>query len=93
MPNDASVLLGHIQVQTSSARGFTPEEIAERALNRILYIGEKTHPAIRDQAQAFQENIRQVLVFYLKEAIKSEHTTLANKFVEAGHPELVKFLD
>jgi len=32
-------------------------------------------------------------VFYMKEAIKSNHTTLALKFRKAGHPEFVKLLD
>jgi hypothetical protein len=93
MLNEASVLLGQVKVQTTCGRGFNAEEIAERALDRIIYVGEKTHPAILDQAYAFRENIRKVLVFYLKEAVKAEHTTLANKFLEAGHPELIKFLD
>jgi hypothetical protein len=89
----ASALLGNIKVETTVDRGFTPEELAERALNRIIHVGDQTHPAIRDQAQAFKEHIRGVLVFYMKEAIKSEHTTLAHKFREAGHPELTKLLD
>jgi len=33
------------------------------------------------------------LVFYMKEAIKSHHTTLAIKFRKAGHPEFIKLLD
>ena len=93
MTSPISAILGGIQVQTTVDRGFTPEELAERALDKIIYIGDQTHPAIRDQAQAFKDHIRGVLVFYMKEAVKSEHTTLANKFREAGHPELIKFLD
>ena len=48
---------------------------------------------IRDQAEVFKDQIRQVLVFYMKEAIKSHHTTLAIKFRKAGHPEFIKLLD
>jgi len=58
-----------------------------------MYVGENAHPAIREQAQAFQDHIRQVLVFYMKEAIKSDRTTLANILTNAGHPELVKLLE
>ena len=90
---EAGVLLGGVQVHTSSGRGFTPEEVAERALDKIIYIGDNSHPAIRDQAQAFRENIRQVLVFYMKEAIQSDRTTIAARLREAGHPELVRILD
>jgi hypothetical protein len=92
--NEVSVLLGGgVTVLTTEGRGFTPEEIAERALDRIIYVGSQTHPAIRDQAEAFKENIRTVLVHYMREAVRSHHVTLANKFKRAGHPEFIKLLD
>lgn len=84
---------GDVVVHTTNNRGFTPEEIAERALDKIIYVGSSSHPAIRDQAEAFRENIRHVLVFYLKEAVKSDRTTLANRLREAGHPELTTILN
>lgn len=86
------VLLGGVTVQTSSGRGFTPEEIAERALDKIISVGDDSHPVVRDQALAFRERIRHVLVFYMKEAVQSERTTIANRLREAGHPELVNLL-
>jgi hypothetical protein len=85
--------LGSIMVHTVSHRGFTPEELAEQALNKIIYVGDQSHPAIREQAQAFQTHIREVLVFYMNRAIESRNTTLANRFTEAGHPELIKLLE
>ena len=93
--SEVAFLLGgnNVKVLTTSGRGFTPEEVAERALDRIIYVGSQTHPAIRDQAEAFKDQIRSVLVFYMREAIKSHHTTLANKFRKAGHPEFIKLLD
>jgi hypothetical protein len=87
-----AILDGNIIVQSTSGRGFTPEEIAERALDKIIYIGKETHPAIRDQAEAFKEHIRAVLVFYMKEAIQSDRTTVANRLTEAGHHELTNLL-
>jgi hypothetical protein len=85
--------VGSVVVHTTQGRGFTPEEIAERALDKIIYVGSQTHPAIREQAEAFKDNIRQVLVYYMHEAIRSHHVTLTNKFNKAGHPELVPILD
>jgi len=32
-------------------------------------------------------------VFYMKRAIESNNTTLANRLREAGHPELVTLLE
>ena len=85
--------LGQLEVRTTNGRGFTPEELAEGALNRILYVGENVHPVIRDQAVVFKEHIRQVLLHYMKEAVKSDRTTLANNLKAAGHPELTKLLE
>lgn len=93
MSNVGHTGVGVFKVETADHRGWTPEELAERALDRIIYVGGNSHPAIREQAEAFRSNIRAVLVHYLKEAVQSERTTLAAKFQEAGHPELVKLLD
>jgi hypothetical protein len=50
-------------------------------------------PLIRDQAEAFKSYIRQVLVKYLKQAVTSDRTTLANKLRQAGHSDLIKILE
>ena len=86
------VLLGEIVATSVSGRGFTPEELAEQALDKIVYIGSNSHPVIRDQAEAFRNQIRGVLVRYMKQAVASNHTTLANRLRDAGHPELIKIL-
>jgi hypothetical protein len=87
------LLGGSVVVMTTNNRGFSPEEVAERALDKIIYVGSSSHPAIRDQAEAFRENIRKILVLYMNEAIKSDRTTIAARLREAGHPELVKLLN
>jgi len=85
--------VGNVMVMATEGRGFTPEEVAERALDKIIYVGSQTHPAIRDQAEAFKDNIRQVLIHYMHEAVRSHNVTLVNKFNQAGHPELIPILD
>lgn len=85
--------IGTLLVQTSEGRGFTPEEVAERALDKIMYVGENAPPVIKDQALAFRDQLRGVLVYYMHEAVKSDRTTLALKLKQAGHPELVQLLD
>lgn len=92
--SEIGILLGgSVMVHTTNNRGFTPEEIAERALDKIISVGSQSHPAIRDQAEAFRNQIREVLVFYMKEAVKSDRTTMAVKLRDAGHPELIKLLN
>ena len=75
----------NFEVNTTSGRGHTPEELADRALDKIMYVSKDANPLIRDQAEAFRGHIRQVLVKYLKQAVTSDRTTLANKLREAGH--------
>jgi hypothetical protein len=88
-----STTIGNVMVMTTEGRGFTPEEIAERALDKIIYVGSEAHPAIRDQAEAFKNSIRQVLVHYMHEAVRSHNVTLVSKFKQAGYPELTAILD
>lgn len=82
-----------VEVHTTQYRGHTPEEIANFALEKIMYVSKDANPLIREQAEAFKEHIRAVLVQYLKQAVKSDRTTLANKLREAGHSELIKLLE
>jgi len=82
-----------VEVHTTQYRGHTPEEIANFALEKIMYVSKDANPLIREQAEAFKEHIRAVLVQYLKQAVKSDRTTLANRLREAGHSELIKLLE
>ena len=82
-----------IKVFTKDHGGFSPDELADRALDRIIQVGDNSHPLVREQALAFREHIRAVLVFYMNEAVKFDRVTLAYKLREAGHPELIKLLD
>ena len=92
--NSTSVLLGGgVKVMTTSNRGFNPEEVADRALDKIIAVGSDSHPAVRAQAAAFKKDIRKVLVQYMKEMVRSHNTTLAHRFREMGYPELIKLLE
>ena len=92
--NSTSVLLGGgVKVMTTSTRGFNPEEVADRALDKIIAVGSDSHPAVRAQAEAFKKDIRKVLVQYMKEMVRSHNTTLAHRFRDMGYPELIKLLE
>lgn len=89
----SDIFNGDIKVYSTVNRGFTPEEIAERAIDKIIFVGKDSHPLVRDQAEAYKNHIKSVVLFYLKEAVKSDRTTLANRLRDAGHPELIKLLE
>jgi hypothetical protein len=89
---NAGLDLGGVKVFTTDNRGFTAEEIAERAIDKIIYVGDKSHPVIAEQARAFKEHIKHVLVQYLREAQESERITICAKLSQAGHPEIAKLI-
>lgn len=86
------VPVGNAFVQTTQSRGWTVEELAARAADKIIYVGDHSHPAVQAQARAFKENVKQVVAFYLQEAVEQDRATIAFKLREAGHPDLVHLL-
>ena len=93
MQISGGALLGSIAAMGVSGRGFTPEELAGNALDRIIAISATADPVIRQQAEAFREHIRAVLVSYGNQCVKSNHTTISNRLRNAGHSELTKLLE
>ena len=85
---ETSALLGGIKVYTTDGRGFTPEEIAERALDKIIYVGNKSDSVIRDQALVYKSHIKRILEFYLKEAGDCYKITLTAELERQGQPEM-----
>ena len=77
-----------VSVQTTQNRGFTPDEVAERCVDKLISVADTAHPAIRDQARAFKAQMEKVVAFYMREAIRSDRTTVYNALIDAGHPEL-----
>lgn len=92
MSAQTNIEMGNVSVVTTSGRGFTPQEVAERALDKIIYVSEAAAGPIRDQALAYREALRKVLVHYMEEAVRSDRTTVSNILIQAGHPELVNLL-
>jgi len=92
--DQAEIIQGvDFDVITTSGEGHSPEQVAEMALAKIIYVAKDANPLIREQAEAYKQNIRHVLVQYMKKAIKSNHTTIANKLRDAGHSDLIKLLE
>ena len=82
--------IGTVGVETTSHRGFTPEEVAERCLDWIVSVSDTAHLTVKQQALAYRGQIRSVLLHYMKEAIKSDRTTIYNALIEAGQKDLAE---
>jgi hypothetical protein len=79
-----------VDVVTTENRGFTPDEVAERCVDKLISVSDTAHPAIRDQANAYKKHMEKVVAFYMREAIRSDRTTVYNAIKDAGHPELAE---
>lgn len=88
----APILLNKVTVATTDGRGHTPEELAQRMVDKIISVGNNSHPVVRDQAIAFQGAVKNIAVIYLKEAVNQHNATIANRLRKAGHPDLVHLL-
>lgn len=86
------VLVGGVSVETTDRRGWSVDELAQRAADKIIYVGDQSHPAVQAQARAFKESVKHVVAFYLKEAVEQDRVTIANRLREAGYPDLVQLL-
>lgn len=92
MSVQSPAVVGVVQVETTNNRGWSVEELAMRAADKIIYVGDQSHPAVREQARAFKDNVRAVVLFYLQEAVQQDRLTVANRLRESGHPDLVHLL-
>ena len=79
-------------MRTTHERGFTVEEIAEDLLNKLLFISSEAHPAIREQAMAFKDRIRPAIIHYMKQAVRSDRTTLAAQLGKQGHYDMAEII-
>jgi thioredoxin-like negative regulator of GroEL len=75
----ASSEIGNVFVQTTHHRGFTTEEIAERAANKLLQVETK-------------EALMQVLIKYLREAQESERNEMRKKLLQVGHKDAANYI-
>ena len=84
--------LGDVVVKTAERRGLSPEELAERAVEQIVSVSSSVDPMVRQQAEAFRNRIYHVVLGIIKQAIKSDRTTLINEFIQQGHSDVADIL-
>ena len=88
MFNTGATGLGPVSVMTSNEGGLSNDQISEMATNKIVYVSEDSPEEIRLQAEAFRENVRNLLQFYVELARREERATICSKIREAGQHQL-----
>jgi hypothetical protein len=81
-----------VDVKTTNHRGFTPQELAEDCVKKIIYVSENVDPVLKDQAKAYSIDIEKIIAHYMKQAISSDRTTVYNAIMDAGHPDLAELI-
>ena len=81
-----------VNVITTENRGFTPEEIAARAVEKIVSISANADPMVKAQAEAFKSRVYHVIVLACKDAINSDRTTMCNLLTKQGHKDMADIL-
>ena len=87
MFNPLGTDVGNVMVHTTQNRGHSAEELTEMALDKIIFVGKEAPEPLREQALAYRDNIRSVLLFYMRQAMLSERTTMAAEMAVA-HKEM-----
>lgn len=91
-PDPLGALLGSLEVVTTVNGGHKPEFWAERACAKIMDIADTAPMPIREQAIAFKQRMEQVILYYMRQAIASDRTTVVHIVNEAGQDQLAEHL-
>ncbi len=85
-------VVNDVNVHTTHNRGFSPEEIAARAVEKIVSVSEGASPEVKAQADAFKSRVYHVIVLACKDAINSDRTTMFNLLTKQGHKDMADIL-
>ena len=89
---DSETEVGNLNVTTTNNRGHTVEEVAEMATNRLVSISDTAPAPIRAQAHAFKEVCKQVVTYYMNEAVKNHVCTICNELEKQGQKDLANII-
>ena len=84
--------LGQVEVVTTNNTGLGVDHWADRATDHIISVSADAPPAIREQAEAFKENVRSVMTYYIKQAILSERTSICGTLSSQGHNDIAEII-
>ena len=90
--NDSFIKLGQIGVHTTQNKGHDPEFWAEQATKKICEVSMDAPEHVKQQALAFQNQVYTVILYSIKNAIKSQNTTYSNLLKKQGHGDMAKIL-
>ena len=89
---ESNLTVGNLGIKTTHHRGHTIEEVTNMATDKIVSISDTAPAPIRAQAHAFREACKQVVAYYMAEAIKNHMCTICNQLEQQGHKDLANII-
>ena len=89
---DIKSTIGDVTVQTTNNKGLSPEYWTQRIIERLISISDNAEPEVKAQAQAFKDDMTQVILLYLKQAIASDRATVAGLLQKQGHKDMADII-
>ena len=84
--------VGNVNVVTSDNGGHSNEQLTELALDKLISVSDKAHPAIQAQARAFKDNAAKVIYHYITLARREERATIVQVLASNGHKDLAEII-
>jgi hypothetical protein len=84
--------IGSVSVATSDNGGLSDEQIAQIVLDKICIVSNTAPEPIRQQAFAYKENIRKILLDYVALAKKEERASIVNILEKNGGNDLANLI-
>ena len=79
-------------VSTTDNRGHDVEFWATETTKKIVGISSEADPHIRQQAEAFRNQVYTLILLGMKSAIASDRVTLQGVLASQGHEEMAKII-
>ena len=89
---DTDINVGSVVVNTTENKGLSPEYWTERIIDRLISISDNADPMVKAQAEAFKDNMTQVVLLYMKQAIASDRATVAGLLQKQGHKDMADII-
>ena len=61
-------------------------------MDKLLKVSDSAPPVIKEQAEAFKENLQKVVYYYIELARREERATIAHKMSKAGQKEMADLI-
>ena len=89
---ETGISVNSVNVMTSNEGGLSSEQLTQLAMDKLLKVSDSAPPVIKEQAEAFKENLQKVVYYYIELARREERATIAHKMSKAGQKEMADLI-